>query len=89
MTKYKLAGTISLPIATVGSIVIAAVTGVAAYFGTVNVQAQKVADTKEQIYQDMSIDRQRITVVETDMKYVKDSQVRIENKVDEILKRVR
>lgn len=87
--KHTLSGTISLSLATVGSILIATVTGLAAYFGTVNVQAQKVADTKEQIYQDISVDRQRITVVETDMKTMKDSQIRVESKVDELLRRVK
>ena len=89
MTKHTLAGTISLSIATVGSILIATVTGLAAYFGTVNAQNQKVAEVKEQIYSDISTDRQRITVVETDVKVIKESQLRTEGDIKEILKRIR
>lgn len=87
--KNKFQGNITIPIAIVGSVLIATITGAASYFGTVNAQNAKVADVKEELKEDISKDRQRITAVETDMQTIKSSQLRTEAYVLDILKQVK
>lgn len=82
-------GTISIPIALVGSLLMASIAGMAAYYGTVNAQNEKVATVKQEVYSDFSLDRQRITAVETDVKTIKESQLRVETDIRELLRRIK
>lgn len=75
--------------ATVGSIVISAITATAAYFGTVNAQNQKVGDLRSENQTEFGKDRERITAVETDIKTIKDLQLESRNDIKELLRRIK
>jgi seryl-tRNA synthetase len=90
-------GSISIPIATVGSIILSFVAGVASYYGAMNAQAQrasdiktelsqKVADTKADLSDKISGVDTKVEVVKADSAQFEKRLDRFENKIDELLK---
>jgi uncharacterized protein (UPF0333 family) len=82
-------GTISLPIAAVGGIILTVLSGAAAYFTTVNAQNDKVNGLRGDTQIELGKDRERITAVETDIKTIKDYQLESRNDIKELLRRVK
>lgn len=90
-------GSISLPLAAVGAIILTTLSGAAAYFGTVNAQNANVATVKEELKQDIVTAKgdlsDKINSTNLDVKegktradYFEKRLDRFEGKIDELLK---
>lgn len=87
--QHKVKGTLTLPVAVVGSVILTVAAGLASYFGTVNAQDNKISEAKTVINESISQDRQRISTLEEAVKTIKDSQLETRADIKEILRRVK
>lgn len=79
-------GTITLPLALIGTIAVSFITGSSAYFGTVNSQNEKVNEVKTEILGKIAESNKDIAVEKTRSDQLEKKMDRFENKLDELLK---